>query len=140
MLTVRGIFRRRADVRAQATVLCACLSFVYFFNLSSPGMLDRSRQLKGTDFIHFYVPGSVALQGPAHALYDAEALARRPSALVPESTSVYPPHANRRSFAPHHSTGFNGAHGPGKHAAPCTGGGAVNARGDRDKTTDTGPE
>jgi hypothetical protein len=82
-------FPSRSDVRVQATVLCACLAFVYFFNLSTPGNLDRAGQIKGTDFIHFYVLGSVALHGPEPALYDAAALARRAAVLVPESTRVY---------------------------------------------------
>ena len=82
-------FPRKSDVRTQAAVLGACLSVVYFFNLTAPGLLDRAGQIKGTDFIHFYVLGSVALHGPAAALYDAGALAARSVALVPESAGVY---------------------------------------------------
>ncbi len=82
-------FPRRSDVRAQAAVLCACLAFIYFLNLGTPGTLDRAGQIKGTDFIHFYVLGSVALHGPSHALYDTAALARRSAELVPESARVY---------------------------------------------------
>lgn len=82
-------FPRKSDIRTQAIVLCACLSFVYFFNLTAPGLLDRAGQIKGTDFIHFYVLGSVALHGPAPALYSVEALAARSVALAPESAGVY---------------------------------------------------
>jgi hypothetical protein len=52
-------------------------------------MLDRSGHLKGTDFVHFYVLGDVALHGPAEALYDAGLLERISTRLVPESSGVY---------------------------------------------------
>jgi hypothetical protein len=66
-----------------------CLAVFYAINLSTPGLRDRSGQLKGTDFIHFYVLGSLALDGQAAALYDYRAQAAHSVAQVPESTGVY---------------------------------------------------
>jgi hypothetical protein len=66
-----------------------CLAVFYAINLSTPGLRDRSGQLKGTDFIHFYVLGSLALNGQATALYDYKAQAAHAAALVPESSGVY---------------------------------------------------
>jgi alpha-1,2-mannosyltransferase len=70
-------------------MLCACLGLIYAINLSRPGLLDWAGQIKGTDFVHFYVLGSVALNGPVQALYDPLTLARISAALVPESVGVY---------------------------------------------------
>jgi hypothetical protein len=66
-----------------------CLAVFYAINLSTQGLRDRSGQLKGTDFIHFYVLGSLALNGQATALYDYKAQAAHAAALVPESSGVY---------------------------------------------------
>ena len=57
-----------------------CLVVFYAINLSTPGLRDRSGQLKGTDFIHFYVLGSLALDGQAAALYDYRAQAAHSAA------------------------------------------------------------
>ena len=70
-------------------MLCVCLTSIYAINLSRPGLLDWAGKIKGTDFIHFYVLGSVALNGPARALYDPVGLADISAALVPESRGVY---------------------------------------------------
>jgi len=66
-----------------------CLAVFYATNLSTAGLRDRAGQLKGTDFIHFYVLGSLALNGQATALYDYKAQAAHAAALVPESSGVY---------------------------------------------------
>src|SRR2546426_11861889 len=82
-------FPGRTDVRTHAGMLCACLGLIYAINLSTPGLLDRAGQLKGTDFIHFYTLGSIGLNGPVQALYDPLTLADTSAALVPESKGVY---------------------------------------------------
>lgn len=68
--------------------LAACLAVVAAVNLSTPGLVDRAGQLKGTDFVHFYALGSLALRGKSEVLYDYSALARETVALVPESRAV----------------------------------------------------
>jgi hypothetical protein len=88
-LKVSVKFPSRSDVRTHAGVLCLCLAVFYTINLSTPGLRDRSGQLKGTDFIHFYVLGSLALNGQPAALYDYRAQAAQSAVLVPESSGVY---------------------------------------------------
>ena len=82
-------FPSRSDVRTHASVLCVCVALIYAMNLSTPGLLDRAGQVKGTDFIHFYVLGSLASNGQGAALYDYKAQAARSAALVPESSGLY---------------------------------------------------
>jgi alpha-1,2-mannosyltransferase len=57
---------------------------------------DPFGQLKWTDFVHFYTLGHIAQNGPVSSLYNPDALHRRQTELVPESSteqylSVYPP-------------------------------------------------
>lgn len=82
-------FPRRSDVRTHASVLCACLAVIMAVNFGRPGLLDWSGQLKGPDFLQFYVAGSIALSGDSGALYDPVAFAAIGVKLVPESQGVY---------------------------------------------------
>lgn len=85
---IAASFPRRSDVRVHGATLAACLAVVAAVNLSTPGLVDRAGQLKGTDFVHFYALGSLALRGKGEVLYDYPALARETVALVPESRTV----------------------------------------------------
>jgi alpha-1,2-mannosyltransferase len=83
-------------VRALATILSLCLWSVYVWNLSTPGLRDRAGNLKGTDFVHFYALGSLALEHRGSDLYDSrtqtELIARRvPAAAGIEYLPLYPP-------------------------------------------------
>ena len=51
-------------------LLAACLWSIYAFDVSTPGLLDRNGLVKGTDFVHFYVLGSLALEHRGSALYN----------------------------------------------------------------------
>jgi Glycosyltransferase family 87 len=82
-------FPRRSDVRTHASVLCACLAVIMAVNFGRPGLLDWSGQLKGPDFLQFYVAGTIALRGDPGALYDPAAFAKLGAKLVPESSGVY---------------------------------------------------
>jgi hypothetical protein len=82
-------FPTRSDVRTHASVVCACLVLTYLINMSAPGLTDRSGKLKGTDFIHFYELGSLALRGQSAALYDYRFQAADTAALLPESRGVF---------------------------------------------------
>lgn len=82
-------FPRRSDVRTHASVLCACLGLILLVNFTKPGLLDWSSQLKGADFLQFYVAGSMALRGDSGALQDPAAFAELGVRLVPESSGVY---------------------------------------------------
>lgn len=83
-------------LRAHATILAVCLWSVYVWNLSTPGLRDRSGNLKGTDFLHLYTLGSLAAEHDGADLYDMNAqaalVARRvPSAAGLRYLPLYPP-------------------------------------------------
>jgi hypothetical protein len=61
---------------------------VWLVDMSGPGPLDRLGKVKGTDFLHFYVMGSIAREGRWDQLFDAEAHAVRARAVVPGSADV----------------------------------------------------
>lgn len=63
-----GLTRKR--VRGHATLLGIVLWGAYAVNIATPGLKDREGQLKGTDFLHFYVLGHIAQQHDGNALYD----------------------------------------------------------------------
>lgn len=64
----RWITSRR--LRAHAVILGLCLWSAYLWNMSSPGLLDRANNLKGADFLHFYVLGSLARADRGADLYN----------------------------------------------------------------------
>ena len=72
-----------------AAIGCVALTLIYVVNVSTPGLLDRAGQIKGTDFSNFYVLGWLALHGPSSALYDPVALPQVAARLLPESSGVY---------------------------------------------------
>ena len=81
---------------AHGAILAACLWSVYIWNLSTPGLLDRNGNLKGTDFLHFYTLGSLAVRHEGAELYDMNAQAALAAELVPEAAGkrylpLYPP-------------------------------------------------
>jgi len=91
-------------VRIHALLLAVCLWTVYAVDLSTPGLLDRNGLVKGTDFLHFYTLGTLALQGRGDLLYDMRAQAELVKKLVPEApdslyVSLYGPQVSL-FFAP----------------------------------------
>jgi len=83
-------------LRAHAAILALCLWSLYVWNLSTPGLLDRNRNIKGTDFLHFYILGSLAAAHRGGDLYDMNAAAALTAERVPEAAGkrylpLYPP-------------------------------------------------
>jgi hypothetical protein len=83
-------------LRAHGLILAVCLWSVYFWNMAAPGLRDRAGNLKGTDFLHFYTLGSLALTHGGVDLYNlrtqAELAARRVSAATGiHYLPLYPP-------------------------------------------------
>jgi alpha-1,2-mannosyltransferase len=78
----------RRRLQAQALVLVVCLWGVYAWVLATPGVLDRNHLVKGTDFIHFYAIGSLALEHRGDALYDIPAQTELLAQRVPEAGHV----------------------------------------------------
>jgi Glycosyltransferase family 87 len=47
--------------------------FIYVHTMATPGLIDRAGRFKGTDYIQFYVMGSLVAGGRTGALYDGTA-------------------------------------------------------------------
>jgi hypothetical protein len=56
--------------------------------LATPGLRDRNHLIKGTDFIHFYTLGSLALEHRGEALYDMGAQTALLGRRVPEAAGT----------------------------------------------------
>jgi hypothetical protein len=83
-------------VRAHGLILAVCLWSVYCWNMATPGLRDRAGNLKGTDFLHFYTLGSLALAHRGAGLYDLQAQAELAAQRVPAAAGIrylplYPP-------------------------------------------------
>jgi hypothetical protein len=70
-------------------VLVVVLWALAAVNTITPGPRYRSGQLKGADFLHFYVLGEIAAAGRAEILYDAPAQHARQVSLVPASKDTW---------------------------------------------------
>jgi len=91
-------------LRAHGTILALCLLSVYVWNLSTPGLRDRNGNLKGTDFLHLYTLGSLAVAHRGADLYNMNAQAVLAAQRVPEAAGIrylplYPPQVSM-VFAP----------------------------------------
>jgi hypothetical protein len=72
----------RKRVRGHAVLLALVLWGAYAINIATPGLKDREGQLKGADFLHFYVLGNIARMHDAGMLYDASRQAALGGALI----------------------------------------------------------
>ena len=81
MITVKRL-------RAYSTLIAVCLWTVFAIDFSVPGPMDRLGKVKGTDFLHFYVIGSIAREGRWSELYDAQAQLARAQAIASGSRDV----------------------------------------------------
>jgi alpha-1,2-mannosyltransferase len=61
----------RKRVRGHAALLGLVVWGLYAINIATPGLRDRVGQLKGADFLHFYVLGNIARMHDSSMLYDA---------------------------------------------------------------------
>src|SRR5947209_6251571 len=83
-------------LRTHGFLLAVALWLAYFWIIATPGLRDRNGNIKGTDFLHFYTLGPIALEHRGGALYDMDAqtalLARRvPEAAGTRYLPLYPP-------------------------------------------------
>jgi Glycosyltransferase family 87 len=77
---------------AHAVLLAACIWAVYACNMSVPGLFDRNGLIKGADFLHFYILGSLAANHGGDLLYDMRGQSEFLSQLLPEARKyVYVP-------------------------------------------------
>jgi hypothetical protein len=83
-------------LRAHGSILLLCLWSLYVWNLATPGLRDRNGNFKGTDFLHFYTLGSLALDHRGADLYDMNEQSTLAAQRVPEAAGIrylpmYPP-------------------------------------------------
>jgi alpha-1,2-mannosyltransferase len=83
-------------LHAHGLILALCLWSVYLWNISTPGLRDGSGNLKGTDFLHLYTLGSLALHHDAADLYNMQAQSVLAAQRVPVAAGIqylplYPP-------------------------------------------------
>ena len=100
-------------LRAHGLILALSLWSVYTWNISTPGLLDRAGNLKGTDFLHFYTLGSLALAHRGAGLYNLEAQSAFAAQRVPAAAGIrylplYPPQVSI-FFAPFAHLSYPGA-------------------------------
>ncbi len=91
-----GAWLTARRLRAHGLILALCLWSVYLWNVSSPGLRDRTGNLKGTDFLHLYTLGSLAIAHRGADLYNMDAQAKLAAARVPAAAGIrylplYPP-------------------------------------------------
>jgi alpha-1,2-mannosyltransferase len=77
--------------------------FVYIHTMMVPGLLDRVGRFKGTDYVQFYVMGSLVLEGRADALYDGDAHLAEGRRVIDPGLPVYASHPN---YSPHVALAF----------------------------------
>lgn len=83
-------------LRAHGLILAFGLWSVYTWNMSTAGLRDHAGNLKGTDFLHLYTLGSLALAHRGVDLYDMAAQAALAAQRVPAAAGIrylplYPP-------------------------------------------------
>lgn len=104
MLRINSSWITPQRIRAHGLILALCLWSVYFWNMATPGLRDRASNLKGTDFLHFYTLGSLALEHRGSDLYNMQAqsalaVQRVPAAAGIDYLPLYPPQVSM-FFAP----------------------------------------
>src|SRR5258706_7321305 len=83
-------------LRAHGTILALSLWSIYVWNMATPGLLDRAGNLKGTDFLHFYTLGSLALDRRGVDLYSLQVQSELAGQRIPAAAGIrylplYPP-------------------------------------------------
>jgi alpha-1,2-mannosyltransferase len=79
-------------VRIHGLLLALCLWSVYAADMATPGLRDRNGLIKGTDFLHFYALGTLALDHRGDLLYNMPAQTALLGTRVPEAAgSLYVP-------------------------------------------------
>ena len=76
-------------LRAQALVLALCLWGTCAWIMTAPGVVGRNGLLKGTDFLHFYTLGSLALEHRGADLYDTTAQSKLAAQRVPDAGTLF---------------------------------------------------
>lgn len=91
-------------LRAHGLLLMLTIWAFYIWTIATPTLRDRNGNLKGTDFLHFYTLGSLAIAHQDGELYNMDAQAAMAARRVPEAAGIryvplYPPQVSL-VFAP----------------------------------------
>jgi hypothetical protein len=83
-------------LRAHGLILALCLWSVYVWNMATPSLFDRAGNFKGTDFLHFYTLGSLALAHRGADLYNMQLQSELAAQRIPIAAGIhylplYPP-------------------------------------------------
>src|SRR5205085_8290412 len=89
MLTRPASWLTAKRICIHGLLLAVCLWTTYAVDISTPGLRDRYGLVKGTDFLHFYTLGSLALRGRGDLLYDMRAQAIVIRERVPQAAEVF---------------------------------------------------
>lgn len=100
-------------LRSHGLLLAITVWSLYVWTLATPTLRDRNGNLKGTDFLHFYTVGSLAIEHRGTDLYDISAQAKLAAERVPEATGIrylplYPPQVSL-VFMPFAHLSYQGA-------------------------------
>ena len=68
--------------------------FVYAQTMMVPGYIDRAGRFKGTDYIYFYVMGSLMSEGRADALYEPDAHLDEARRKIDPALNLYAAYSN----------------------------------------------
>lgn len=77
--------------------------FVYGHTMMVPGYIDRAGRFKGTDYIYFYVMGSLLSEGRADALYEPDAHLDEARRKIDPQLNLYARYSN---YGPQVAAGF----------------------------------
>jgi alpha-1,2-mannosyltransferase len=74
--------------------LLAVSWFIHLHTTMTPGLVDRVGRFKGSDYVQFYVMGSLVGEGRADALYDAQAHLIEGRRRIDPNLGLYAAHPN----------------------------------------------
>jgi glycosyl transferase family 87 len=86
--TARDPWLTRKRLRMHGFSLALGLWSIYAWNMSAPSLRDRGGNLKGTDFLHLYTLGSIALEHRGSDLYNTKAQADLSTQRVPAAAGI----------------------------------------------------
>src|SRR5580765_4165629 len=91
-------------LRAHGLLLALVIWTLFIWTIATPTLHDRNGNLKGTDFLHFYTLGSLAIDHRGGELYDMHAQSVLAAQRVPNAEGIrylplYPPQVSLL-FAP----------------------------------------
>src|SRR5262249_39646754 len=79
---------------AYGVALFALSWFIHLETTLTPGLIDRAGRFKGSDYVQFYVMGSLVRDGRTGALYDARAHLDEGRRRIAPDLGLYAAHPN----------------------------------------------